>query len=83
MICEVTTESAAAPLIDTKCRQRDVVAVMMALHSYGDLTFATACKVLIYEFSELYPDWATLAKIACVLPMSSMLAEGPLSAESN
>ena len=46
-------EAAAAPLIDAKSARRDVVAVMMALHSYGDLTFATACKVLIYEFSEL------------------------------
>ncbi|KAI4800054.1 hypothetical protein KUCAC02_016591, partial [Chaenocephalus aceratus] len=67
------TESAAAPLIDVKRARRD--AVMTALHGYGGLTFATACKVLICEFSELYPDWATLAKIACVLPVSSVPAE--------
>ena len=32
------------------------------LHSYGGLTFATACKV---EFSELY--WTTLAETAVLL----------------
>ncbi|KAJ4929686.1 hypothetical protein JOQ06_018708 [Pogonophryne albipinna] len=69
------TESAAAPLIDVKRARRDAVAVMTALHGYGGLTFATACKVLICEFSELYPDWAALAKIACVLPVSSVPAE--------
>ena len=31
--------------------------------------------MLIYEFSELYLHWATLAKIACVLPVSSVPAE--------
>ena len=31
--------------------------------------------MLIYEFSDLYPDWATLAKIACVLPVSNVPAE--------
>ena len=72
---EVMIESEAAPLIDAKCAQQDVVAVMTALHSFKGLTFATACEVLIYEFSELHPDWATLAKTACVLPVSSMPAE--------
>ncbi|KAI4827969.1 hypothetical protein KUCAC02_031326, partial [Chaenocephalus aceratus] len=38
-----------------------------------------ACKVLICEFSELYPDWATLATIACVLPVSSVPAERSFS----
>ena len=35
---EVTTESAGTPLIDGA--QRNVVAVMTALHCYGGLTFA-------------------------------------------
>lgn len=41
----------------------------MALHGYGGLTFAAACKVLIYEFSKLYPDWDTLAKTMSVFCM--------------
>ena len=54
---------------------------MTALRGYGGLTFATACKVLIYEFSELYPDWATPRRAACVkltgaLPVPGVPAEG-------
>lgn len=34
-----------------------------------------ACKMIVYELTELYPDWAAMCKTACVLPMSSVPAE--------
>ncbi|KAF3856937.1 hypothetical protein F7725_017660, partial [Dissostichus mawsoni] len=37
--------------------------------------FLTACEVLIRDFGKIYPEWATLAKIACVIPVSSVPAE--------
>ena len=44
---------------------------------------ATACKVLIYEFSELYPDWTTLANTApCSARVKRASREGLLSVES-
>lgn len=61
---EVTTDSAAAPLI-----------VIKALHGYGGLTFAQACKVLIYEFSKMYHDCAKLAKIVSVFLCTSQFPQ--------
>ncbi|KAJ8384469.1 hypothetical protein AAFF_G00204900 [Aldrovandia affinis] len=63
---EITSEDesapATAPLIDATSAQRDAIAVMTALRSYGGLNFSTACEVLIRDFSEIYPEWAKLAK---------------------
>ena len=64
--------AATAPLIVATCAQRDAIAVMTALRSYGGLNFSTACYVLIRDFSEIYPEWTKLAKIVCVIPVSSV-----------
>ncbi len=72
----------AAPLINASSLQQDAVSVMTTLRSYTDwksdakgLAFTTACQVLIRDFREIYPEWAKLAKIACVIPVSSVPAE--------
>ena len=69
---EVTTESAAAPLIDTKRARQDVVAVVTALHPYGGRTFAKC----------LFMSSVTCAMAGCagsngrVLPLPGVPAEG-------
>jgi len=45
---------------------------MTAPCGYGGLNFSTACKVLIRDFSDIYPEWAKLAKIASVIPVSKL-----------
>ena len=52
-------EAATAPLTDAKRAGQDVVAVMTALHSYGCLTFARACKVLIYIHTHIHTQTHT------------------------
>ena len=46
---------------------------MTALRGYGGLHFSTACDVLIYDMNDFYPEWAKRVKIACVIPVSSVL----------
>ncbi|KAM4551083.1 uncharacterized protein C17orf113-like [Odontesthes bonariensis] len=78
-----TVESAdTTPLINTIALRRDALAVMTALRGYGGLQFATACEVLIRDFIEIYPEWAKLAKIACVIPVSSVPAERGFSLQN-
>ena len=43
----------------------------------------TACQVFINEFSELYPDWDTLACVASVLPVPGVPAEGQRESSSS
>jgi len=77
-----TVESDTTPLINAIALQRDALAVMTALRDYGGLQFATACEVLIQDFIEIYPEWAKLAKIACVIPVSSVPAERGFSLQN-
>jgi len=78
---EDESAAATAPLIDATSVQRDAIAVMTALRGYGSLNFSTACEVLIRDFSDIYLEWAKLAKIASVILVSSV--ERLLSAESH
>ncbi|CAK6960884.1 uncharacterized protein LOC117486557 [Scomber scombrus] len=55
---------------------------MTAPRGYGVLNFLTACEVLIKDFSEIYPEWAKLAKTACVIPVSSVPAERGFSLQN-
>uniref|UniRef100_A0A672HAQ6 HAT C-terminal dimerisation domain-containing protein n=1 Tax=Salarias fasciatus TaxID=181472 RepID=A0A672HAQ6_SALFA len=79
---EDESAAATAPLIDATSVQRDAIAVMTVLRCYGDLNFSTACEVLIRDFSEIYPAWAKLAKIACLIPVSSVPAERGFSLQN-
>lgn len=56
---------------------------MTALCGYGGLTFLTACEVLIRDLSEIFPEWAKLAKIACVIPVSSVPAGRAFSLQNH
>ncbi|XP_061573635.1 zinc finger protein 862-like isoform X1 [Cololabis saira] len=82
MISEDESAPATAPLIDATSARRDAVAVMTALRGYGGLNFSMACEVLIRDFGEIYPEWAQLAKIACVIPVSSVPAERGFSLQN-
>ncbi|KAM3843277.1 uncharacterized protein ACN63O_021374 [Diretmus argenteus] len=64
-------DEATAPLIQAMEAQRDALPMMTALRGYGGLHFSSACRVLIRDFDEIYPEWAKLAKIASVIPVSS------------
>lgn len=57
----------------------DAIPVMTALHYHGGLTFLGAREV---NFSELYPEWATFTKVACVIPISSMPTEWGFSLQN-
>jgi len=63
--------------------QRDAIAVRTALRGYRGLNFSTACEVLIRDFSDIYAEWAKLAKIASVIPVSSVLAERGFSLQNH
>ncbi|KAM3875379.1 uncharacterized protein C17orf113-like [Diretmus argenteus] len=71
-----------APLINGSNFRRDAPAVMTALLCYGGLRFTGACGVLIRDMAEMYPEWATLAKIAVVIPVSSVPAERGFSLQT-
>lgn len=55
--------------------RRDTVPMMTALRGYDGLKFHTACKMGIWEFGEIYPDWAKQGKNASRIPVTSVLAE--------
>ncbi|KAM3843042.1 uncharacterized protein ACN63O_021716 [Diretmus argenteus] len=55
---------------------------MTALRGYGGLHFSSACEVLIRDFDEIYPEWAKLAKIASVIPVSSVPGERGFSLQN-
>ncbi|XP_073329080.1 uncharacterized protein C17orf113-like [Pagrus major] len=74
--------AAAAPLIDGTNVKRDGIAVMSALRGYGGLDFRKGCEVLIRDFEDIYPEWAKLAKIAGVIPVSSVPAERGFSLQN-
>ena len=67
------TNSLLTALIDAVILQRDALAVMTALRGYGGFYFSTACEVLICVMNNIYPEWAKLAKIPSVIPVSSVL----------
>ena len=71
-----------APLINGSNFRRDAPAVLTALLCYGGLRFTGACGVLIRDMAEMYPEWATLAKIAVVIPVSSVPAERGFSLQN-
>ena len=60
------------PRSSATCAQRDAMAVITAHCGYGGLNFSTACEVLIRDFSEIYSEWTKLAKIACMISVSSV-----------
>ncbi|XP_026099534.1 zinc finger protein 862-like [Carassius auratus] len=84
IICHFTSLESAdtAPLIDTVSLRCDALAVMTVLRGYGGLHFSTACEVLIRDFNEMYPEWTKLAKIACVIAVSSVPAERGFSLQN-
>ena len=41
----------------------------------GDDSFAVSCRLVLKNFAQMFPDFAALAKIALVLPVSSVPAE--------
>ncbi|XP_033977285.1 zinc finger protein 862-like [Trematomus bernacchii] len=79
---EDDSAQASAPLIDATSAHRDAIPVMTALRGYGGLHFLTACEVLVRDLGNIYPEWATLAKIACVIPVSSVPAERGFSLQN-
>ena len=69
---EDESAAAAAPLVAATGDRRDAIAVMTALCCYGAVNFSSACEVLFRDFSEIYAEWTKLAKIACVISVSSV-----------
>ena len=48
----------------------------------GDDSFAVSCRLVIMNFAQMYPDFAALAKIALVIPVSSVPAERGFSVQN-
>ncbi|XP_076452735.1 uncharacterized protein C17orf113-like [Babylonia areolata] len=48
----------------------------------GDDTFAMSCRIVIRNMAVQYPDFASLAKIALVIPVSSVAAERGFSVQN-
>ena len=60
----------------------DAIPMMTALRSYGGLHFSLACEMLIRDYAEIFPEWVKLAKVACVIPVSSVPAERGFSLQN-
>uniref|UniRef100_A0A8C4YYV9 HAT C-terminal dimerisation domain-containing protein n=1 Tax=Gadus morhua TaxID=8049 RepID=A0A8C4YYV9_GADMO len=78
-----TDDSATATtFIDAASAKRDAIPMMTALRSYGGLHFSSACEMLIRDYAEIFPEWVKLAKVACVIPVSSVPAERGFSLQN-
>lgn len=53
---------------------QDAITVMKVHRVYGGLTFFTAYKVLIRDFSQIYSDWTRLAKVDFLIPVACVLS---------
>ena len=72
----------ATTFIDAASAKRDAIPMMTALRSYGGLHFSSACEMLIRDYAEIFPEWVKLAKVACVIPVSSVPAERGFSLQN-
>ncbi|CAL8397723.1 unnamed protein product [Boreogadus saida] len=74
-------ESATAtPFIDAASAKPDAIPMMTALRSY--VHFSSASEMLIRDYAEIFPEWVKLAKVACVIPVSSVPAERGFSLQN-
>ena len=63
--------------------QADFSQFKRTLSGYGgDDSFAVSCRLVIKNFAQMFPDFAALAKIALVLPVSSVPAEQGFSMQN-
>ena len=73
---ETSDGEVAPPLIDAERTKRDFLPVKRVLLGYNrQMRLEQAAKTLITDYSELFPDFAVLCKIAVVIPVSSVAAE--------
>ena len=63
------------PLIDTDRAKSHFLMYKHFARSYNSLPFDRFAKILINDFTDEYPDFATLAKIALIIPVSLPLVK--------
>ena len=70
-------------LIDAARARRDFPELKYTLQAHPDMTFARACKLVIVDYPNIYPDFAVLANIALTIPVSSVPCERGFSWQNN
>ena len=69
-------------VINVERAKRDFPAFKVTMANYGVTSFDTACRCVIRQLFDQFPDFVELAKIALVIPVSSVCAERGFSLQN-
>ena len=70
------------PIIDTARTRRDFQQFKRVLSGTGVTSFEKSCEVIIKEYSDIFPDFAVLAEVSLVIPVTSVPAERGFSLQN-
>lgn len=80
---EKTVEDKVSPaVLNPDILKRDFLQMKHVVRNSGHVHFSNVCKALLTEYSEIFPEFATLASIAMILPVSSVPCERGFSCQN-